>query len=174
MTKFGYIHTEETKRKMSIARRKNPSSFMLGKHHSEETKEKIGKAHRGENSVHWKGGKQINHAGYILIKKHNHPHAHKKHKYIFEHRLVMEKHLGRYLNPTERVHHINGVKTDNRIENLKLFDNESGHQKNSPNHPNRLNGKWSHKYDQCIKCKSTKRPHHTRGLCNKCRQQKII
>ena len=69
--------------------------------------------------------------GYIYIYLPEHPNA-QKGGYIRFHRLVLEEHLGRYLKRGERTHHINRIKNDNQIENLKLFPNESEHQSNSP------------------------------------------
>ena len=79
-----------------------------------------------EHNPRWKGGKSIHWSGYILVKVPNHPQA-TYNGYVREHRLVMEKHLGRYLLPTEDIHHLNGIKTDNRIENLELTTDRSEH-----------------------------------------------
>lgn len=75
--------------------------------------------HAGEENPNWKGGKTIDAYGYIFIYAPGHPYAHRN--YVKEHRLVMEKSLNRYLDPKEIVHHINGIKYDNRIENLEIM-----------------------------------------------------
>lgn len=80
----------------------------------------------GRNNPSWKGGKQITSKGYIVIRKPEHPYC-RADGTVFEHRLVMESYLGRYLDPDEEIHHINEVKTDNRIENLKLFQSHKEH-----------------------------------------------
>ena len=79
----------------------------------------------GEGHPEWKGGRIVNKDGYIQVYMPEHPG--RKGKYVLEHRLVMEKHLGRYLLPNEVVHHKNGVKDDNRIENLEVFQSNAEH-----------------------------------------------
>lgn len=59
-------------------------------------------------------------SGYIMIRMPEHPAATKA-GYVNEHRLVMEQMLGRNLRPDENVHHKNGVRADNRPENLELW-----------------------------------------------------
>ncbi len=81
---------------------------------------------RGKDSTAWKGGRTKHGQGYVLVKQPNHPFV-ARNGYIFEHRLVMEKHLGRYLTPKEVVHHKNEIRDDNQIENLMVFKNAIYH-----------------------------------------------
>lgn len=73
---------------------------------------------QGENHPNWKGGYSINKEGY-KIWEHERLNKGKK---TLDHRLVMEKHLGRKLFSEEIVHHKNHNKLDNRIENLEIVD----------------------------------------------------
>lgn len=78
---------------------------------------------KGKDNPNWNGG-VYNKQGYIYLQRPNHPFR-QVNGYVAEHRLIMEKYLGRYLTPNEKVHHINGIKDDNRIENLALIDSSN-------------------------------------------------
>ncbi len=77
---------------------------------------------KGRKHPAWKGGRFHSSGGYVWIRKPNHPFASRVSPkgYILEHRYVMEQKIGRYLKRKEVVHHINGKRDDNRIENLVL------------------------------------------------------
>lgn len=72
----------------------------------------------------WSGGRMVGRGGYVWVWD---PEAAQrarpgtKKPYVLEHRLVMERILGRPLQPGENVHHKNGVRDDNRPENLEIW-----------------------------------------------------
>jgi hypothetical protein len=76
---------------------------------------------QNELNGHWKGGFTRHKNDYPMIRVPDHPRAAANNGYVFEHILVMEKTLGRHLLPDESVHHRNGVRDDNRPENLELW-----------------------------------------------------
>jgi hypothetical protein len=83
-------------------------------------------AKRGKGHHNWHGGRKKHPEGYVYIYSPNHP-CKDRAGYVLEHRLVMEQKIGRFLERKEVVHHINGQKDDNRIENLVLLKNQSAH-----------------------------------------------
>ena len=103
----------------------------------------------GKKNHNWKGGRYKRKKDGYIFRLNGKRIA--EHSYIMEHRYVMEQHLGRKLETKEIVHHINGVRDDNRIENLKLTDKK--------NHR-----KMHRKYYGC-KISACEKSHHARGYC---------
>lgn len=104
-----YINCLFCKKKKRISPSKKSSSRFC-------SKECFYKYNRGKNTYQWKGRRKTQ-MGYVIVKDDS---GKRSSGYIYEHRKIIEEHLGRELNRNESVHHINGNKSDNRIINLEV------------------------------------------------------
>lgn len=103
---------------------------VYGKKHSEETLARM-RIIQQECANKRRLCRKKHSLGYELVYEPNHPAADRS-GYVLEHRLILEKHIGRRLETGEIVHHINGDKSDNRIENLEILT-RSEHAKKHDN-----------------------------------------
>ena len=101
---FLVVHSDVAKRKCCSRQ----CAALTASHARDEAR----KRRRGPLHPNWKGGRTQDTQGYIRVRVDD--------AYVLEHRHVMAQHLGRELFPAETVHHKNGDKTDNRLENLEL------------------------------------------------------
>jgi len=123
---IGRKATPETKNLMSIR--------FKGRKFSLETRHRLSATRKGKytgaESHMWKGGRRKHTHGYIMQRLYSDDKYYDmvgKAGCVPEHRLVMARYLGRSLEQWEIVHHKNGIKDDNRIENLKLIGNNGEH-----------------------------------------------
>lgn len=110
---------------------------------------------RGPMHPNWITGKIIDKNGYVKVNVGGG-------KRVFEHKLIMEQHLLRKLIRKEEIHHTNGNKQDNRIENLELCEDRADHKRKHQQYD------WSTNYPCCQKCGRTNRKHDSYGLCINC------
>ena len=120
-----YLEQEYTKKKKSISRIAKESgvqpsviSRYLDKY--EIKKRTLGEQRTGRNSGTWKGGKRITSSGYIERRVFNHPNANSR-GCKYEHQMVAELKLGRYLKEGEVAHHIDLNKSNNDFSNIVVL-----------------------------------------------------
>lgn len=106
--------------------RNEKGQFVKGFCSSPGTQFKKGELSR-EKHPFWKGGRHKLKTGYVMVNVLNHPRAYRNE--VYEHIIVAEKKIGRYLEKGENVHHINGIKDDNRPDNLVVCKTWAEHRK---------------------------------------------
>lgn len=114
----------------------------------------LAKSRVGPLHPRWKNTRHPNHDGYVRLTGD-----------VLEHRAVIERVLGRHLRSDEHVHHVNGDKADNRLENLQVVT--PGEHRRIHQTGRKISG-WSRKYTACLKCGTNERPYGAKGLCQRC------
>lgn len=112
--------------KIRKANRKFPHRFQKG-HKTWNMGKKLPEM-SGKNHPMWKGGIWHDSDGYIWLLRKEHPRCN-KYGYILRSHLVAEKYLNRLIQLGEIIHHINGIRNDDRPENLYLFPSAREHRK---------------------------------------------
>lgn len=111
---------------------------------------------KGEPKPTLNKGGYITRAGYRIVYRNGEQH--------YEHRLVMERYLGRKLTANEHIHHL-GDKADNRIEMLQLVTNSEHGKLHNAENP------WARQHGSCVRCGTIDFPHEAHGLCEPCYRQ---
>ena len=86
----------------------------------------MGVVHPGSRNPNWKGGRSVASNGYVLLRMPGH-HLADVRGYVYEHRLIAEQVIGRHLMPGEVPHHKNGIRSDNRPENIEVMQSIAHH-----------------------------------------------
>lgn len=106
--------------------------------------------------------------GYVYVCRPDHPNSVRR--YIKRSRVVVEEALGRILASTEHVHHLNGIRDDDRIENLVVVSRaEHNHvHKSGRRTPEES---WAEHGGACAECGTTARRHFVHGVCHNCHER---
>ncbi len=114
------------KKSLSKEHRRKISEYEKGKKVPKEVREKISRATSGNKHTQWQGG-EIYRQNYYYLHNSLLDYRKKNKGYTKRARIIMERKIGRNLKKGEIVHHINGNKTNDKIENLYLFHNKGSH-----------------------------------------------
>jgi hypothetical protein len=124
------IKTKAHNKKVWTGRKHRPETLvkMLASKSSPEQRKIFSECRLGEKHPLWKGGSHF-HGGYKMILVKDHPLSRPQRSYFPEHRILMERKVGRPLLKRERVHHVDAVKSNNSYDNLVLLRHEFAHRR---------------------------------------------